>query len=625
MGKRAWVINRFDGGWSTDDQIGIANSFANSEHIEFRKKPSQLTIAPSTREEGSEVIVDLIQNMLMDNFGNLYAIGDQGYFYKRTTAGVWSVKAKLDNGAYGLSYRPDIDKIFITSTTTVSEYSPISNSPTIKVNKYKQSASTIAVSTGGLETYTVPTVVTESAKRSFTSDIEPIYSFKVMIPTKGTGTWTLTLHDEANNVIGTSSLTTGNISVGVLNEFVLTTPARIYVKPNARTYHFHLTSTVADGTVACSTAGDLSTCDYELWASRLISTNNGIHTMQTFQQYETIGNGNYLSVWEPLSEDPGNAEWLRHRLTFQAGLEVCGTALWNEYEAIACERKTSSDTLTPQVGYIFFWDGLSTQWNYYIPVPEGSPRSLHEHKNVLYYEAGGSWYAYAGGEAVKIRQLPYSDTEFTTNADKTNVNPYMMTVYRGVHMLGYPSNSINYNVKYGVYSYGAVDKNYPDSFGYTHSISTGDTNITDGGDGTDLKLGMVKAFGDKLFMSWYNNGQYGLDIIDNASTPYATANWESVVYEGEMPTKSKLAIYLEAGFDTLPSGVELYLKYKISRDDVDWSESTAIVSGNTATFSINKRFYQIQVGFRFQNVTTATPTLTSLTFVFDDNTKEALA
>jgi len=199
-----------------------------------------------------------------------------------------------------------------------------------------------------------------------------------------------------------------------------------------------------------------------------------------------------------------------------------------------------------------------------------------------------------------------------------------MTVYRGIHMLGYPSSSINYNLKYGVYSYGSVDKNYPDSFGYTHSISTGDTNITDQGDGTDLKLGMVKAFGDKMFISWYNNGQYGLDIVDNASTPYTTADFESVIYEGELPTKSKLAIYLEAGFEDLPEGTELFLKYRTSRAGA-WSESPAITTENITTFSINKRFYEIQVGFRIQTTSGTTPTVTSLTLVFDDNTKESLA
>ncbi len=148
MAKIPLVQRRFDGGEATDKQLGISNSFANSEHIDFRKKPSQLTILPKTRNEANSVVDDLVQNMVMVDSGVIYALGDTGLVYKRTTAGVWTSIADLDDGAFGMSYRRDVDKLFMTSSKTVSELSPISGSPTIKLNKLAASASTSAVLSG---------------------------------------------------------------------------------------------------------------------------------------------------------------------------------------------------------------------------------------------------------------------------------------------------------------------------------------------------------------------------------------------------------------------------------------------------------------------------------------------
>lgn len=626
MAKNAWITKRFDAGWSADLQLGPKHSFAYSRHFDFRKKPSQLTVLPKTTKEGDGVIVDLIQNTVMDLTGKLYAIGDQGYFYRRTTAGVWSNEAKLDDGNFGLSYRTDVDKIFIASSKTVSEYSPISGSPSIKVNKFGASSSTDSNATlaGGTETYTLQTTLNEDIKRrqEFQSDIEPLSKIRVKVADGGTGNWTLTLHDAANNTLATSTVTNANIIDGQYLDFVFSSQVRIYVKPNARTYHFHLTSTVGDGTVYCSTSGDLDTCDYNVYADRLIDTKNGMHPIWTFLQYELIGNGNYLSVWEPLSEDPSNAEWLRHKLTFPAGLEVCGGSNWREYAAIACEKRT--DNGDPQEGYIFFWDGLSSTYNFFIKIPEGSPYSLHEYKDVLYYEAGGAWYAYAGGAPVKLRTMPNTDSEYSDTTDTTITYPYMATVRRGIHLLGFPSYTTNTDIEHGVYSYGGVDKNFIDSFGFSYTISTGTLTNTSG----NLRVGHVKNYGDTLFISWRDGTSYGLDRVDNNSDPFGAAVWESLFSDNGMPFKQKTGNYLIATFDTLPSGASLVLKYRTERDGA-WTESDPFTSANTPTniakFTISpKRYLEIQKGIELTITGTETPIITSLSLVFDDNSEERL-
>lgn len=617
MAKTALVVKRFDGGWSTDSQFGIPNSFFYSQHLDFRKNPGQMTVLPKTRNEADSTVDDLVQNLVMVDNSTIYGLGNTGLAYKRTTAGVWNVIGDLDNGAFGMSYRRDVDKLFLASTKTISEYSPVSNSPSIKVNKLAASASTTATRTSGTNTYTLKTAISESSsdRLSFTSDIEPMSSMKVLVAAKGTGNWTMTAHDEANNTLATSTITNANLINGVLNEFTFSSQVRLYVKPNARTYHFHLTSTVADGTVRCSTAGDLNTADYTLFADRLVASNNGMHPIQTFIASEYIGNERYLAGWEPLSETPSNSEFNRHRLTFPPNLEVCGLAAWNQYLAIACEQKTTG-SLVPQDGFIYFWDGLASSYNYLIRIPEGSPYSLHEYKNVLYYFAGGAWYAYAGKAPVKIRTMRSTDSEYSDTSDTTIVYPYMATVRRGIHLLGFPSTTTNQSLQYGVYGYGAIDENFPDSFGYSYSISTG-TQYNSGG---NLQLGTVKNFGDLLFISWRDGTSYSVDVVDNTSDPFGTASWESLVFEGNYPAKTKTALYIEGLFETLPSGVTVTMKYKIN-GAASWTTGGTLTSGTYTRLDINQRFYSIQFGFDLI-VGTTTPVVRSVSLVYDDNRKE---
>lgn len=627
MAKNAFVMKRFDGGVSPDVQIGPPNSFAYGSHIDFRKSPSQLTVLPGPVREGAGIIVDLIQNTVMTLTGVIYALGDQGYVYSRSTAGVWTVVGKLTDGNFGLSYRSDVDKIFLTSSTTISEISPISNNPVIFVDKYAESASTYsgATLTGGVETYTVPTTLSEleKDKQAFTVDIEPISKIRVRVTTKGTGDWTLTVHDPLHNVLATSTVATASITSSAVLDFTFTTPPRLYVKPNARTYHFHLTSTVADGTVACATANDLNTCDFTVYGARLIDTRNGMHPIQTFLQYECIGNGNYLSVWEPLSDEPLNTEYLRHKLVFPSGLEVCGLAKYQEYLAIACEKRT--DAGTSQDGVIFFWDGLSSTYNYFVSIPEGSPYSLHEYKDVLYYEAGGSWYAYAGGSPIKIRTMPGTDSEYSDTTDTTLTYPYMATVRRGVHLFGFPSSTTTTTLEHAVYSYGAANKDFSESFGLNYSISTG-TRYNTGG---SLRLGHVRNYGDTLLMSWRDGTDYGIDAVSNTADPATTAEFQSRWFDNNTPFKEKNGICVLVTFDPLPANISLTLKYRTQRGGA-WTSSETFTSANTprnqAKLIISPgRFYALQAGFDIVSTATTTPTITSVAIVFDDNRSEELA
>lgn len=636
------VFKQFDGGISTDLKTGLKHSHALSRSIDFRSSPSQLTLLPATRREDTNVVSDLIQNEVMTADGTIYAIGSGGHFYKRTTAGVWSEEANIGTGTFGIDYRADTDNIYVAGTKYVNSLTKVSGSPIFLPNYYGPSFSTYnnsanagfnvnAYQIGNIKTTTLSTSIIEQSPnlRYFQSDIEPLTKISASIVDKGTGDWTLTLHDGLNNVLGTSTVTNANLKNGVFNDFSFTSATngqvRIYIAPNARTYHFHLTSTVADGTVSSSSTNDLSTCDCEIWADRLVQTQNGMHPIQRFQQYECIGNGNYLSVWEPISEPPTNAEWRRHKLVFPQEYEVCGLTTMNEYIVIACEKNTSVNTSIPQEGILFFWDGLAETYNYYIRIPEGSPYGLHEYKNAVYYYAGGDWYGIAGTSSVpvKIRSMPGSNTTYSGANTYIKVNPYAATVRRGIHLMAYPSTTTNTSINYGVYSWGHVDKNFPESFGYNYLMSTGSQNYSSQ---NNLQLGMVKSFGDSLHISWRDdsNGGYGIDVVDNTSSPAATGVWQSLIFDNGDPAKIKSAMHMEVSYSPLPTGVTITPQYNINRSG--WVGSTAFSStalyrgySNFCRLDIpDGDFNEIQIGFNL-TATLTTPTITSVKLMFDDN------
>ena len=629
MTKQILPFSTFVGGMATGLKEGLRGSFRYGPHMDFRKTPSQMSILPQpTRATGTN-IDGLIQDMVQINNGERWALTDNGKLYRIATNGTWSPAGDLGSGAGSLIYRADLDMIVAMSATKATKIANVSGAnsgPNLQTNLYAQSRSTdtLAYRTGGLETYTIPTALSEvaSGKNSFSSDIEPLYSIKVFCVTKGSGNWTLTLHDPADNVVGTASIANADLASNQLVEFVFSTPLRILVKPNARQYHFHITSTASDSIVRTATDGDLSTCDYEIWADRFVNTTNGLHPAAIFGKDILIGNGNYLSAWEPLEETPTNLEWVRHRLTFPPGYEVCGVARFNEFTAIACERRSSAVDREFQDGLIFFWDGTSTTYNYFIPVPEGSPQGLSEYKNTLYYIAGGTLYAYAGRTPSKIRTLPGTDGEYSNAADYIVVNPNVITVRRGIMLVGFPSQTNNVELEHAVYSYGAPDNSYDQAFGLNYSTSNNEKYNTSG----TLRIGMVKNFGDTLYISYRKlDGTYGVDVVDNNCDPATTASFESLIADNRRPWKPKTADRLVVGFEPLPAGFTLTPKWRIDRA-ASWSTkptSVAIAGDTKVVVDIDLQFKEIEVGFDVTHTAgTETPVITYLALLYDDNEED---
>lgn len=660
MGTKVVAYSQFEGGTAPDPKVGLKHSGQFLQGFDFRKNPSQLSVLPGfTREDGG-VVRDLILNEVMGPDGSIYSFGDQGSIYKRTVAGSYSEIGRLASGCAGMDYRKDTDTIYFTSNRHVSALINISTSASVLVNKYGPSYSTYdnsAQATFNVAAYQASSSLTTSimvaasplneaktAVRYFQTDIEPLNKISVFVVAKGTGDWTLTLHDGINSVLGTSTVTNANLINGAFNDFLFTSApnsqVRVYPAPNARTYHIHVTSTVADGTVSSTVANDLSTCDLEVWADRLIKTNNGLHPMDRFLQYELIQNANYLSAWEPLSDPPTNAEWLRHRLTVPSEYEGCGLAHTNEFSVAAWGQTTTNTTSDMQLGLLTFWDGTSDTYNYDVPIIEGVPQALSVYKNIVYYYAGGAWWAMTSPttQPVKLRTMPHTDLEFSATATTPiTVNPYVATVRRGVQLFGFPSKTVSSVPQFGVYSWGSIEKNFPDAFGYDYIISTGSQNYSSA---NNLQIGMVQSYGDLLHVSWRDdsNGNYGIDVITNTSKPSPYAVYQGLTFDNGYVAKPKGGMYMSAFF-YIPSGCTVKLSYQIDNGawvyDTNLYSSTNLWQGKpnyaklnvTTTNGVNGGdFHEFtpQIEVFCDSTVTVSPIIQTLGFAFDDKKDEEI-
>lgn len=625
------TISEFAGGLTPADKQGPRGSFRYSRSLDFRKNPNRISVLPHTDPIGVGVVDGLVQDIVQVPNGNRFALDDGGGFYKIDNNNAVSRVGDIGDGAAGLIYRQDIDRIIMTSASTASSYYPVSGTPvtaTIQPQKYGPSASadSLAYRAGGTAAYSVPTTIDEVKGRcEFQPDIEPGYSVKVLVITPGTGDFTLTLHDDANNILAIKTIVNASLTPNTLNEFVFPAVVRMLVKPNARTYHFHLTSTATDGTVAVSDATTLTTANFEFWASRFVVPNNGLHPAMHFLQYVVMGNERYLSVWEPLEDTPTNQEWQRHRLTFPPGYEVCGLAQWRNYLAIACEKRSSTNTREFQEGRIFLWNGTDTTYTDDFEIPEGSPQGLTSSQGILYWIAAHTLWGYNGGEPQDLRVFPNTDPDFSGADDFTFVNPHMMTVRRKILHIGYPTQTVSQTIEHGIYTWGRPNVNYSNSLGYSYLISNG-ARLNNGTN--NLRIGCVKSFGNILMQSWRNDENtnspsfYGLDVSDNGTFPSNDAVYESMILDNDEAWRRKIAHTIFATFLPLPHDGTITLKYKIDRE-ADWEypeNATNSTEGSAAIVCrIDKPFFEIELGVEFGGAIENTIEVTTLNVQFENN------
>ncbi len=455
--------------------------------------------------------------------------------------------------------------------------------------------------TGGTgQSYTTLTSISETAANlfTFTPTVDPVKSIDITVIAKGTGNWTLTLHDSLNNVIGTKTTTNANITAGAVNNFQFATAARVNVP--TQIYHVHVTSTVADGTINVKTAGSLATAAFQTYFQPLIADAD-YHPMYPWSNGTSpllvIGNNQYLATYDGVTMNPC-------KITLAPGYKVRLFTQESEFLVAMAWKGTNIDDY--ETGIAYYWDGIAPLVNYAKPITAGSPNASINFKNRIFSILGSNGEMALGTE-------PFRSIQFApklTKGKKVEVLPRAIGIWRRRVLFGYSNSDDNTNMEQGIYEFGNQSDRAitytsvsTEVLNYSYQISTG-TAISN-----TLKIGAIYPRGKDLYYSWKDNTTYGVDKVSNTNNPAATGSWESLIIDqgidisgqiASLPQKTKKAIKMVVTFATLPTGCTVVPKYRIERAasfTLGTAEAVGVAGQTRAEFQINKRYREIEIGF----------------------------
>lgn len=622
----------FYGGMGTDKKIGIKNSYADSESMDARKNPSVMTVLPGSRKLVDGDIDGLIVSMTQTPDGKRWGVATNGGLFSIDDSNDVVKVATLPNwqaGTHGdLAYWPLTDSIYVTGTDRIYRYSPVLEAGTPAVTTITGTYSTYPTmaqilvrdrddkwigggtsrwtfKNGTSGTYTLTTAINEADahKCIFLPDQSPMIAIDLRFRAKGTGDVTITVHDGQNKVIATSTKAAADISTTGTTQFTFAQTKLGEYKNFGTEYHLHVTATTTGFTVDSYESSTLYGLHFYFYAALLFDTRKKFHPIWNWAGSKLlIGNGQYLTDWLPSGLNAIDAsEFQRHRVVVENGMEITSLTSNDEYVVLGSEKVGNTNTRAFQSGMLGFWDGFADAINFKIDTPMGEPKSLYTYQNITYTIINGAIYAYTGSKALtKIRTILDSQSEYTGVEDKTDIFTHAMTVRRGILLMAYPSTTNLKTMRHGIYSYGSVDKDYPNSFYYSYQIPEAAGNYNT--DEKQLTIGGVWNYGDTLYFSYLvhdndtSTDTFNIAIVDNTSLPARSFEYESLTFDGGMPWKEKEALRAVASFDPLPEGCKIKLKYKI--DNRPWTVDTREAQeGDTEVyFEINKRFREIQFG-----------------------------
>ncbi len=603
MATKILSVTHFNEGLSSSEKEGPRGSFGFGRSLDIHSEPTTTKILPKTAKISGSVVDGLIKWFVKAGDGFIYGHDEAGAIYENNGGTITKKRTVSNSSGNGMAYFEQDDYLYYALDKVIGRYGPLASSPTFdddffSGDIYDKDQSNVA--TGDVTT--LATSINEVADeiQTFTPKKDPQKSIEVNVDTIGSGDWTLTIHDERNNSVATKTVVNGSMSTG---DFKFTFDS-VWRTILAQTYHFHLTSTVGDGVVVSGTNSDLEDCDFTSYFQILVENSN-YHPIIDFFETVIFGNEDYLGFWDGFT-DPINSNAIK----LPRGFKCRALAKVGEYVVAGCWRDGS--ITDNESGLLVFWDGLSSDFNYSIEIPDGPVHALVANQGRLFFIAGAQASLLVEADGIqKVQTFPK-----ITNQTSAEIGPGAMSSWQTLITFGAAFNTDSTTIEQGVYTFGQKDKNYGESLNYAFPISTGTRT------GTALKIGAVLGQGATLHIGWKDGQSYGWDTVTSSANPFGTATWESLIFDDETPFKEKMARYMIIHHTSLASNETVQAGYQIDRSGSFTTETANSTSGSTKTrFDINKRFREIQFQMNL-TATATTPTITSVTFEFDDLSKE---
>ena len=530
---------------------------------------------------------------------------------------LWNVEKTADDLLYGLNTQIATNSTGLagywklngdyTDATSNANNLTSSGSPSFSSNVPFPSPSTRLdidqeATTAG-NTYTTPTSISEAstARLTFTPTKDPQKSIVVLIAAKGTGDWTLTVHDEQNRSIASKMVTNANLNTGYY-EFVFASVWR--PKPGV-VYHFHVTSTVADGTVTTLTASDLETVSYRTYFQFLVE-DTGYHPITEMLTFLCIGNEKYIGTLEA-------GDWNPNAISLSSGYKVRCFGYWQEYLVAGTWKGTTVKEYDQ--GRLYFWDGIDTRYNFNIDVPDGAVNAIVGSRGALYVLAGyqGQLLKYVGGtEAQPLIRMPrISESEYA------EIYPQALTMWRNNLRIAMAGASDSTTLIKSVYTYGRPTNRYIESLSADYPISTGNY-------GTTVNISLLHVVNSTLLVGWQDGLSYGIDAVSASNPPQSYGTLESLIQDNNAVYKQKSAVTLQATFKPLLSGESIVIKYDPDRSGTWISSAPVTTVGATQVSAVltGLRWQEIQYAVDLYTSGSTSPTLLGLTLEIDDQSDE---
>lgn len=632
MAKQTLIVTNFEGGVGTISEkrdirgaarfIKRMNPYQDSAYIVNSQEPtdvssSTITGLPHWMKDGSPWDTN---RYVYDEDGEIYEVdsGDTVTNIHTAPASSGNGLAVYDNGLY---YTMD-EKLGRYSQLT--DATPAFDDDIIDTFDFNQDTAPLA--NGGANspnTYTLQTSITDNPtsgwevhRQTFTPSKDPLWKVIIDVNTIGTGDWTLTVHDLGNQLIAETTILNGAMGTGQV-EFEFTTPGRMQI---GNQYHFHVTSTVADGLVNTGTASSLEGTEtepgidldtdgafFETYFETLV--NVPWHPMVIFKGNLIIGNERYLAQWTGGDYNP-------NRVSFASGYRVRSIATFEEFIVVAAHK--SSDIYQSEEARLYYWDGEASSFNNFIDCTIGVPNAIQNSRNNLIGVYGLEGNAYQGSQPFQkvVDDLPKL-------ADQTTVEvfPGAISEYRGRTVIGYAAlTDDDTSFEQGIYEYGKSSAESESAFNYPYQLSTGNSI------GTDIKVGMVSAFGNDIYWGWEDAGNFGLDKVTIDSSYADSGSWESLIFDSENPDKEMLPYDLIIDFEPLTTGQTITPKYKLDRAS-SWTTGTAAsaVGDVRIEFPIFTRAREIEFGFDYTSTSNTRIKVTNVFLKYDDLAEERMS
>lgn len=539
MGKI--LLNAFNmGGISESKYTGIKNSWARLIGWNIHSVPGLLT-ANQKMSKDSGVVIDEFCKAPVDCSNGIR------YFFSYQSGKIWQEKA----GTYTLVYTvvPNAGSAIITGAIEYQGFLyfftqsrvhriPIDNSKADGASAWTTNAvpnwgemnlDQATIGGTGATAYSLTNAVNEGAthKQTFIPVNATIEGFRVKVVATGTSVdWTLALHDSANNLIGSATITGANMATG-LKYFTFTTP--VAVTPGA-SYHVHLYASAITGT---PTADTVVATDWEGGQLSIFTISDSTyHPAVIVNLVLYIGDRNYV---HQVDNSTNTAVFSQAALDIQPGYRI------------TCLGKMGTDLLlgtiiTTSIAQceIFRWNTYSNSFSSSDTVYEPGINCFLATDNFVIVSAGvvGNLYYYNGAQLQFYKKIPgnYSPTS------QCIVNPNATDLFNGTLPIFGVSNVVGNPCDQGIYSlfkYALTTTTSVNVLNLEWPISKVDVdgyNIVSG-----IEIGFVLVSGNYIFQSWRRSTVVTITIASPGVVTYAShglSNGDGIVFSttGGLPT-----------------------------------------------------------------------------------------